>query len=155
TRVRHHMTPALLSRPVSMLTAREVFNFREALDDTEIMRGRVRDGLARAEGRLHPSTVNRIMTGLKAALTLAKVKDDNIRSDAAWRQKGLLHGGASRAREGVILKDDEVRALVAAAKEHEREFGVLVEVAAFTGARISQIARLKVRDLRPEFSRLD
>jgi integrase len=48
----------------------------------------------------------------------------------------------------VILTDDQVRSLVAAAYQHSREFGLLVEAAAITGARISQLARLMIDDLQ-------
>src|SRR5205814_3331541 len=48
----------------------------------------------------------------------------------------------------VILRDAEVLALIEEARANGKEFGLLVEVAAITGARISQIRRLEVQDLQ-------
>jgi integrase len=48
----------------------------------------------------------------------------------------------------VILRNDEVLALIAEAGAYGKEFGLLVEVAAITGARVSQIRRLEVQDLQ-------
>jgi integrase len=47
-----------------------------------------------------------------------------------------------------MLSDEQVLDLIAAAYEVDPAFGRLVEVAATTGARISQIARLSVADLQ-------
>jgi integrase len=56
---------------------------------------------------------------------------------------------AHRARN-VILDDATVRRVVAAAYEHDRALGLMVEVAAVTGARLSQLARLEVADLQAD-----
>src|SRR5205807_8818626 len=48
----------------------------------------------------------------------------------------------------VILADNVVRQVVAAAYQQSEEFGLLVEVDAVTGARPSQLARLEVQDLQ-------
>ena len=50
----------------------------------------------------------------------------------------------------MILDEDEVRAIVAAAYEISHAFGMMVEVAAVTGGRASQIAPLEVRDLQAD-----
>jgi integrase len=50
----------------------------------------------------------------------------------------------------VILSDDQVRALIAAAYAEDSALGVLVETAAVTGARVSQLARLEVADLQAD-----
>jgi hypothetical protein len=47
----------------------------------------------------------------------------------------------------VILDDDQIRPIIAAAYGESREFGVLVETAALTGARTSQLACRNVLDL--------
>jgi hypothetical protein len=48
----------------------------------------------------------------------------------------------------VILDDDQVRAIIAAAHAESRELGLLVETAAVAGARTSQLSRLDVVDLQ-------
>jgi len=60
----------------------------------------------------------------------------------------------SIARENQILSDDQVRRVVAAAIAIDEDFGRLVILLAATGARFSQIARMRVGDVQPEFSRL-
>jgi integrase len=48
----------------------------------------------------------------------------------------------------ISLPDADVLRLVEAAYQEDRAFGVLIEVLAQTGARISQAARLTCGDLR-------
>jgi hypothetical protein len=48
----------------------------------------------------------------------------------------------------VILPETAVRTIIGKANEQRVEFGLLVEVAAVTGARMSQLARLEVQDLQ-------
>lgn len=48
----------------------------------------------------------------------------------------------------MILAETTIRSIVGKAKEQSVEFGLLVEVAAVTGARISQLSRLEVQDLQ-------
>ena len=67
TQPRHHLTPALLSKPVSMLTVRELRNWRNGL--TAVMKA---------------SSVNRMNKALKAALNLAAAHDDRIGNRKAW-----------------------------------------------------------------------
>jgi len=43
-----------------------------------------------------------------------------------------------------------VRRIVAAAYDHDRALGLMVEVAATTGARLSQLARLEIADLQAD-----
>ena len=50
----------------------------------------------------------------------------------------------------VILDDATVRRIVAAAYNYDRALGVMTEVAATTGARLSQLARLEVADLQSD-----
>ena len=49
-----------------------------------------------------------------------------------------------------MLPDADVLRLVEAAHEQDRAFGVLVEVLAQTGARVSQAARLRCADLQAD-----
>jgi integrase len=49
-----------------------------------------------------------------------------------------------------VLSESEVRAVITGAYQVGPEFGLLVEVAAVTGARVSQLARLEVGDLQAD-----
>ena len=50
----------------------------------------------------------------------------------------------------VILTESIVRDIIGAARRQSAEFGLLVEVAAVTGARVSQLARIEVQDLQAD-----
>src|SRR5262249_27853104 len=131
-RVRYHLPPALAAKPVSLLTARELKHLRDSL-----------------VVKIKPSSINRLMKGLKAALALAARHDSRIGNANAWKV-GLEALPDAHTARNVILSDDEVRALVAAAHAENDAFGLLVECAAVTGARISQLARLEVADLQAD-----
>ena len=132
-RVRNHLTPAMLARPVALLTAVELRRWRDAL-----------------AGSMAPSSVNRTCTAFKAALNLAAGQDERIANRRAWSNGLSLIPDAGQSRN-VILDDATVRQLIAAAYESVHpEFGLLVEVAAGTGARISQIAGIEVQDLQAD-----
>src|SRR5262249_56547258 len=57
---------------------------------------------------------------------------------------------AEHPRDDVILPDATVHRIVAAACTEGPEFALLVEVAAVTGARPSQIRRLQVADVQAD-----
>jgi hypothetical protein len=128
---RIHLTGALLNKPVALLGATELRKWRDSL---------LAKGLA-------PGTVNRTKTGLRAALELAAAHDPRIGNERAWR-RGLAALPDAHVARNVILTDDEVRRIVRAAYERDRALGVLAEVAAVTGARLSQLSRLEVGDLQ-------
>ena len=133
SRVRAHLSEALADKLVSLLAVRDLRRFRDA---------QLRKGLA-------PDSVNRVSHAFKAALNLAANHDPRIANRSAW-QIGLasLHdAGESR---NVILPDRTVLNIIAAAYEISPEFGLLVEVAGVTGARVSQLARLEVQDLQDD-----
>jgi hypothetical protein len=123
----------LLVKPVALLTLREL--------------RRVRDGLV-AKGA-KAASVNRDLKGFKAALNLAAAHDERISNAPAWRT-GLAALPDAHAARNVILGDDQVRALVAAAYVEDAALGLLVETAAVTGARVSQLGRLEVADLQAD-----
>jgi integrase len=135
-RARIHLPKALAGKTAALLTAREL--------------GRWRDGLL-ARG-LAPASVGRIARMLQAALTLAADRDARITNRDAWRRglKGLPDGESGT--RNVIIDDDQVRSIVAAAPAEGPEFALLVEVAAVTGARPIQIARLQVADVQADRS---
>jgi integrase len=132
-RVRTLLPSTMLAKPVALLTARELKHLR--------------DGLV-AKGA-KPSSVNRDLKGFKAALNLAAAHDPRITNGAAWRTALATLPDAYHARN-VILTDEQVRALIAAAYADDSALGLLVETAAVTGARVSQLARLEVADLQAD-----
>jgi integrase len=132
--IRKHIAPTLASKPVGLLTARELSAWRDAL---------LADGMK-------PATAVRLFKSVKAALNLAARRDHRIANNAAWRDGlgGIAESFTSRNIQR--LDDDQVRAVIAAAHEIDPAFGLFAEVAAVTGARISQIARLTVADLQTD-----
>jgi integrase len=135
-RVRGHLPNTLAGKTVALLTARELRRFRDNL-------------LAK---KLRGSSVNRISSALRAALNLAAAHDQRINNHTAWRIGLATIFDAAQARN-VILSDQVIRGIVAAAFGISMELGLLVEIAAVTGARVSQIANLRVVDLQAD--RLD
>jgi integrase len=103
-----------------------------------------RDGLAR---ELAAATVNRTASALRAALNLAADQNERIVSRKSWEVGLATIPDAERARN-VILPETQVRAIIAAAYKESEQFGLLVELAAVTGARVSQLRRLEVQDVQ-------
>src|SRR5262249_9676536 len=130
---RIHLPGSILSKPVALLGATELRKWRDGL---------LAKGLA-------PGTVNRTKTGLRAALELAAAHDARIANQRAWKL-GLAALPDAHVARNVILDDATVRRIVAAAYAHDRALGVMVEVAAVTGARLSQLARLEIADLQAD-----
>jgi len=132
---RLHLSGVLLSKPVALLTATELKKWR--------------DGLL---GQMKPSTINRTCRCICAALALAAQHDDRIRNSDAW-EVGLAGLPDAQEARNVILSDDEVRAFISTAYAHDHQLGLLVDVLAVTGARPSQVARLRVEDLHDHAAR--
>jgi integrase len=130
-RLRAILPPEILATPVALLTMKSLRRFR--------------NGLAK---RVKRSSVNRYLKPAKAALTLAADNDPRITNRDAW-SKGLAAFKDTDNPNNVVLTDDEVRALVAAAYEIDEALGLLVEALALTGARLSQVGRLLVGDVIP------
>jgi integrase len=131
-RVRAHLHIGMLARSVALLSMAELRAWR--------------DGLVK---KMAPATVNRTCVGLKAALNLAAESDSRIMTRRPW-ESGLATIGDANESRNVILKEPVIRSIIAAAYAAGSEFGLLVEVAAVTGARVSQLARLMVRDLQDD-----
>jgi integrase len=132
-RARKHLTATLATKPVMLLSTQDLRHWRDGL----VARG------------VEPATINRTRAGLRAALELAASLDDRITNRSAFRSglKGLPGGKNARR---VVLPDADVLRIVEAAYQKDRAFGVLVEVLAQTGARISQAARLRCGDLQAD-----
>src|SRR5215471_15500282 len=132
-RVSTLLPSSMLAKPVALLTARELKHLRDGL----IAKG------------AKPASVNRDMKGLKAALNLAAAHDERIVNARAWRT-GLAALPDAHTARNIILIDEQVLALIAAAYGENGAVGLLVESAAITGARVSQLARLEVADLQAD-----
>jgi integrase len=134
SRVRYwlgEVAPGLLAKDLGELTVNDLEGWR--------------DGIKR-----NPATVNRTIRILKTALTGAadRYPERGIVTNA-WRV-GLKQKKHKHKANNVVLSDNQVRELVAAAYRIDPAFGLFVEVGAVTGARPSQIARLEVGDLQLE-----
>jgi integrase len=130
-RVRFHLPHSLAAKAVVLLSVRELRHWRDAL---------IKKGLA-------PATVKRTGKVLKAALNLAADQDTRITNRPAW-QVGLASLPDAETSRNIILSDDVVLRIITAAYQGGPDFGLYVETAAVTGARISQLARLEVQDLQ-------
>jgi len=126
---RVHLTPALISKPVALLAATELKKWR--------------DGLL---GTMAPSTINRLIACVSAALEQAAQHDKRIQNRDAW-EIGLAGLPNAQQARNVILSDDTVREFVATAYGIDDQFGLLTDTLAVTGARPSQAVRLRVEDL--------
>jgi integrase len=132
-RVRYHLTPTLLAKPVGLLTTLDLKRWRDA---------QIADGMK-------PATVQRTIKALRAACNLAAKHDRRITNRDAWRDglSGLADTFNTR-NATAILTDEQVAALVAAAYAVDPALGLYCECAAVCGSRPSQIAKLNVADLQ-------
>ena len=131
-RVTYHLTPALASKLVGQLSARELRHWR--------------DGLL-AKG-LSPATVTRCAKSFAAALSLCAAHDPRITNRDSWRVGLAALPDSTTTSRSVVLKDDTVRAIVAGAYEISTAVGTMCEVLALTGCRPSQARRLLVGDVQ-------
>jgi integrase len=135
-RVRSRIPSVLASKTVGLLSKKELREWRDALASS-----------------MTAASLNRTVTPLRAALNLAAENDERVTNQNAWRTGLAQIPGAINSRN-VILTDGEVRRIIESARQHSREFGLLVEIAAVTGARIGQLRRLLVEDLQSDPPRL-
>ena len=126
---RLHLTCPLLSKPVALLGATELKQWRDSL-----------------LGTMAPSTINRLIACVSAALEQAAQHDKRIQNRDAW-EIGLAGLPNAQQARNVILSDDTVREFVATAYGIDDQFGLLTDTLAVTGARPSQAVRLRVEDL--------
>jgi integrase len=136
-RIRAHLPDTLAGKCVAILSVGDLRQFRD---------GMVRRGLA-AGG------VNRCTKVLKAALNVAADADTRITNRSSWRIGLKLLPTGNTARR-LVLPDEDIRRIVAAAHAIDRALGLLCAVLALTGCRASQAARLTVADLQIKQARL-
>ena len=118
----------------------------------------IEDWRAKLPTSLMPSTKNRILNDLRAALNAAAIKyrrelPAHLLAEIKIGTKAESVAVAARRQ---LLTDAQVRAIVEAAFEvdPEGDFGRLVLLAAATGARFSQLAALTIIDVQIRNSRL-
>ena len=123
-RPRRHLG-TLLQKPCVLLTKDELTTWRNGLV---------------SKGRLTPSSINRVMSTLRAALTLACPERTQI-----WRDGLTALPNAEKSRNALfVLPDATIIALVAKAYAKDAKLGLLCDVLAETGMRPSQAARARV-----------
>jgi hypothetical protein len=130
TMPRNHLTPALLAKPVALLSATELKKWRDSL----------------IGGELQDSSINRTLKSLRAALNLAARHDKRIQNKDAWTI-GLETLPDADVARNVILNDRQVSGFVRGSYAHDGALGLYVDVLAASGARPSQGSRLLVGDL--------
>jgi len=130
-RVHHHMTTALAGKLVAQLTVEDLRTWRKTLIDKA----------------LAPATVNRTRVGLRAALEFAAASDQRIANRNVFRLGLKALPNANKARRVVLPDCDVLRIVAESYREHER-YGLLTEVLAQTGARMSQAVRINCGDLK-------
>ena len=126
---RVHLTSVLLSKPVAMLTAKELQGWRDSLLI-----------------KMAPATITRLCRCICAALELAAQHDKRIQNREAW-EIGLAGLPDAQEARNVVLSDDKVHEFIAAAYVLDHQLGLLTDTLAVTGARPSQAVRLRVEDL--------
>lgn len=142
-----HIRPVLGERIVCELTTAELRKFQSDLAARRSVYRANRKGFARERPndgdsvRRGRANANRIFTPLKAALNRA-FNDGRVPDDTAWRRvKPYPKVSAARIR---YFTDAEIAALMNAA---EPWFRAVMQGALFTGARWSEIHKMKVRDV--------
>ncbi|MCK1447762.1 site-specific integrase [Bradyrhizobium sp. 2] len=125
-RARPHLTEAQLSKPVELITGEELTIWRDGL---------LKKGLA-------PSSVNRTISTIRTALTLADKSRAHI-----WRGALKALPDATEANNVVIEDEAKAQQWVAESYAQDHQLGLLTHVIAESGARPSQAVRLRIRDL--------
>ena len=145
--IERHIRPLLGKRPVCELTTAELTKFQADLASRRSVYRANRKGEVRTRpddgdsGRRAKANANRIFTPLKAALNRA-FHEGRVADDTAWRRvKPYQKVSAARIR---YFTPAEVEALLSTA---DPWFKALIQAALFTGARWSEIFRMKVRDI--------
>lgn len=134
TSARNHLSSAMLSKVVMLLTETELRDWRNGLV---------------AEG-LKLSSANRVGKSLKAALALAAKRDKRITNSAAWKN-GLkplkAKGSNTPPRDNYYLPDASILNVVRECHIEDADFGALIETLAGTGVRASQALKLWPDDI--------
>jgi integrase len=129
---RKHLPATLLEKPIALVTPQEIRALKTRLF--------TRSGLKQ-------TSIRRVMKPVLAAIALAETLDRQI-DGKAWREAFAGIEDKYDSRNIDVISDADVHRFVEATYEIVGpEFGLFVEVLAYTGTRPSQAARLLVRDL--------
>ena len=131
-RPRPHLPGALLNKPVMMLTSKEL----------KVWCGNLVGSKGIKTQAISRSTINRTISALAAAITLAA--EDDARIDVREIKKGLKKFAEADEACNVVFKWPVVEAWIAEANKRSRKLGIYMEVLAETGTRPSQAARIPV-----------
>jgi integrase len=131
-RVRAHLSEELGSKAVGALTQNDLTAWRDEL-----------------KTKMAAASVNRTMSALRAALNVAADGNERI-TKRPWKT-GLKRIKGASTSSNVILTEQDVRTVIGAAYQDSKEFGLLVELAAVTGARPSQLMKLQGEDVQVDF----
>jgi integrase len=136
-RLRYHLNrtkPALLAKPVALLTEADLKAWRDLLLTS-----------------LKTGNVLRTFKSLRAMLSHAATLDKRIKNHREWRyliDHQILVDSYTPIDQ--VLTDTQVRTLINAAYAVDHAFGLFVEVLAVTGTRTSQATRLTIADLKAD-----
>ena len=133
TRITKNLIPSLATKPVGLLTARDLSAWRDGL---------ISDGVK-------PATMVRLSRAVKAARNLAARRDPRIVE--SQRMGRRASAGSARASRRATFSGSTMTRYVRSSPRPTRWIAIsapYVEVAAETGARPSQISRLLVADLQ-------
>lgn len=144
-----HILPIFGSKLVTELTTLEIRTWHNKLATTAPRR---RTGMGEKQRfgdrpvtddkkRARKSTANRILTVLKAILNKA-FQDDYVRDDSVWRKVKPFENADEPVTR--FLTHVEATRLLNASRP---DFRILVKAALFTGARYSELTRLKVSNV--------
>jgi integrase len=144
-RIDAFIRPMLGKFEVAALEAKQLREWRAAVAKAA-PRLRTKNGEAQkhrraADGRARKATANRVLTTLKAALNHA-FDEERVSSNKAWGRRVAPFEGVETARVR-FLQIAEAKRLINAC---DPEFRPMVQAALQTGARYSELARLKVAD---------
>ncbi|HJR70539.1 MAG TPA: site-specific integrase [Gammaproteobacteria bacterium] len=149
-----HVLPAWGARRIADLTAAELKRWRDALVETAPRRRRSRgsrdkqpasqaNAANRPDARRRRSTVNRITTIFKAALShAALLHPGTVPNDAAWRVGLRAFRNVDAPRTRWLTRSETIRLIAACPPD----FGRLVHAAVYTGCRYGELCRAVVGD---------
>lgn len=141
-----HVLPELGSFWVESLTAHRLRTWHQKLAEkpARLRGGKLRHAKTEGEKRARKVTANRLLKDLKAALNRA-LEDGLLESGKAWRRVKPFQGVEAARAE--YLDREELRRFLNACPQDFRD---LAQAAVYTGARYSELARLRAEDFRPE-----
>jgi integrase len=133
-RVRIHLTPQLLAKPLGLFGGKVIRRWRDDL---------LANGMSAA-------TFTRTAKSLRSALFLAADRDprlDHMRSE--WRKAlAAIRNESEENDKNIVLTPTQCHALRAACYDIGPEFGLYIETLEVLASRPSQVALLNVEDLR-------